>query len=574
MDSLEMDQDSGVSASSPSRIQRSKSPPKSVITVEDSMEKIDDLLNELGNIDTNIESQDDGLDPQLQTPQSIASTKSSSSIRFSLYPRKITQTQKHNINQLSQLKSLFKCILSTNNQSKLLPIRTNSKVLHLRTTDQINELTPIGAINFFKPNKGTSKTLTGDFHISSPLSYEELEAHPKIASWLGMNGYNIIKCECQTSDMVLIGILSRVQHFAWRADQRDIILNTPAWKENPFYLRLYPGTLSCNSKSTMTNVMMVEVDRSNITSGIQYFQTHFDGVNKLSPSNIPYSFYTLYQNRLNDEERLEIIKDSKRFTDCVSILHMKGIADIDQIVTLKRNIKVKLRTLLLRIPVKATSTQVLFHQIEKQKDNQNGSEWLTCAFYTVDTKNVLSSLPKLAALIKQYTDTEDHDKIFNNCDHKLYFETKTIPVKNGQLTTSSKPVPIETQEHTAKMLGRIQAIAPKRESANSVSNEIRHNMLRKQNSPPDQTTAPSASPPAINPEVGDDLPPAERRLAILEQNILQGNHRMDKLENICLQLKHNTDVISTQIQQLAQDLYRPESPSVGMHPNKAARTSD
>ncbi len=69
-------------------------------------------------------------------------------------------------------------------------------------------------------------------------------------------------------------------------------------------------------------------------------------------------------------------------------------------------------------------------------------------------------------------------------------------------------------------------------------------------------------------------PPAERRLAILEQNILQGNHRIDKLENICLQLKQNTDIISTQIQQLAQDLYRPDSPSAGMHPNKAARTSD
>jgi hypothetical protein len=57
--------------------------------------------------------------------------------------------------------------------------------------------------------------------------------------------------------------------------------------------------------------------------------------------------YTLYQNRLSDDERFEIIKDSKRFTDCVSIIHMKGIANIDQNVTIRNNVKVKLRTLLL-----------------------------------------------------------------------------------------------------------------------------------------------------------------------------------------------------------------------------------
>ncbi len=130
---------------------------------------------------------------ETQTNQIIKTTptiKSSSSICFSLCPRKIMHAQKALASQLVQMKPLFKCILSTNSQTKIFPICTDSKVLHLWTSDHINELTTIGVANFFKPNKGTNKTLTGDFHISSPLTYEELESHPKIASWLGMNGYN------------------------------------------------------------------------------------------------------------------------------------------------------------------------------------------------------------------------------------------------------------------------------------------------------------------------------------------------------------------------------------------------
>jgi hypothetical protein len=321
---------------------------------------------------------------------------------------------------------------------------------------------------------------------------------------------------------------------------------------------------------------MVEVDHPSISTGLSYFQNFFDGEKKLSPCNLPYTFYTLYQNRLSDEERFEIIKDSKRFTDCVSIIHLKGFTDIDQIVTLKKNVKVKLRTLLLRIPAKETSNHHMFHQIEKQKENQEGTEWFTCAFYTVDANKVLPSLPKLASIIKQFVVPEEHDNIFNNSEHKIYFETKTIPVKNGHLATSSKPVPLETQVHTAKILGKVQAMAPKRHSTTNTSNEIRQNMLRKPvpTADPNPKTYEQSVSSNLDEEERNDLPPAERRLVILEQSIISSNSRMDKLENICLQLKHNTDIISAQIQQLAQDLYQPDSPSRGMQPNKAARTSD
>jgi hypothetical protein len=65
---------------------------------------------------------------------------------------------------------------------------------------------------------------------------------------LTLQGYYMVLCDCQTSDMVRIGFLSRVRPFVWREDLRNIIKNTALWKSDPFQFRLYPGSLSCNKK--------------------------------------------------------------------------------------------------------------------------------------------------------------------------------------------------------------------------------------------------------------------------------------------------------------------------------------
>lgn len=48
---------------------------------------------------------------------------------------------------------------------------------------------------------------------------------------------------------------------------------------------------------------------------------------------------------------------------------------------------------------------------------------------------------------------------------------------------------------------------------------------------------------------------------------------MDKLESICTQLIHNTEIISNQIQQLASDYYSPDSP-VGQSKAEVVKTSE
>jgi hypothetical protein len=45
-----------------------------------------------------------------------------------------------------------------------------------------------------------------------------------------MNGYNVILNSCQTSDMVRLGFLYRVQNFTYRDDLKMHIMQSDQWK--------------------------------------------------------------------------------------------------------------------------------------------------------------------------------------------------------------------------------------------------------------------------------------------------------------------------------------------------------
>ncbi len=123
--------------------------------------------------------------------------------------------------QLKLFQSLSKCIKQIDHSSKILPIRNDVNMYPLSTTDQINALKHIGITNYFKPYKRFQKTIAGDFHVQSKFTYEELKDHQGLNTWLLQHGYNIVKNNCQTADMVKIGFLSRIRGFTLRADFQD-----------------------------------------------------------------------------------------------------------------------------------------------------------------------------------------------------------------------------------------------------------------------------------------------------------------------------------------------------------------
>ncbi len=100
-------------------------------------------------------------------------------------------TPQDNTTILLIIKQFFKCALSADSTTKILPIQVDSKVTP-KTTAQITDLTLNRARNYFKRNRGFNKALAGDFHISTPFTSEDFKCHSKISSWLTLNGYRII----------------------------------------------------------------------------------------------------------------------------------------------------------------------------------------------------------------------------------------------------------------------------------------------------------------------------------------------------------------------------------------------
>ena len=540
------------------------------ITVEDSLDAIDDLINEFT---TDIDEDEIILDQDvsLELPQAVPTTNTVNNIRFSLFPKRSTKQYQNVSESLPQIKTLFKNILHTHSSTKILTIRDDNPVFPIRTTDQINNLSMVGTMNYFKSSRSALKSLAGDYHISTALSFDDFKAHTKISSWLGLNGYNIIYHECQTSDMVLVGFLTRVRSFTWRDDLKSDIMATDQWKAAPFFFRLYPGTLSSNLKSAMSPILLVEVDRPKIEIGINFFKEVFDNENKVSSCSIAYPFFCLYKNRLSNEERFQIINDSKQHTENISIIHIAGIKNIDVMVTLKQNVQVKLRKLLLSLRAPGQPTQKLFIQVEKQND----PEWITCAFHTTDAESVLQKLPTLSSLIQQYIVPSSITDVFTSPDNKLRFVTKSIPVKKGNIQVAYIPISEETQQHTCRMLSKI-ALANKNKRVatahpgNDMSKLIqKHQQVQEASSlktantlhytPFMQLSGKENSPPLTLEKPVLHTDQIQHRFAILEDEIQKGSERMASIEDLCRDLKQGQDRMNHHLELISRDLY--DSPS-------------
>jgi len=310
------------------------------VTVEDSIEVIAELISEIqatDNLGVNI-------DPPSSSPLPTTQKSTQAPIRASL--AKMSRSNISDCMLLPTLKKFFHCLLSTSSVS-ILPIRNDSSVSPLKTTHDINELMQIGARHFFRPSKPNSGSLAGDFHLLSTFTYDELVLHPKLAPWMNLQGYYMVKCVCQSSEMIRVGFLSRVRPFIWREDLANMIRSICEWESSPFQFRLYPGSLSCNKKGLMTPILMVEVARGDVSAGIDFFCSSFDGENPLSPCGIPYLFITLYQNQLSDQECQQIIEDTIHHIGQVSLVHLHD--DIDALVTLRQNITTKLQNVLLSL---------------------------------------------------------------------------------------------------------------------------------------------------------------------------------------------------------------------------------
>jgi hypothetical protein len=184
-----------------------------------------------------------------------------------------------------------------------------------------------------------------------------------------MHGYNMFLNSCQTSDMVRIGFLSRVRTFTYRDNLCAHIMSSSQWESNQFHFRLYFDTFSTNAKGSLTYVLMIDVDRPSIETGMAFFQNYFDGDLFNSLNKLAYLFLPLYRKNYSEDKCLTIIKDNDHYTENVSVIALSGLNDLNTLVNLNQGTKTTIRHLLLAVPAQ-TSTNKLFLQIECQPLNQ------------------------------------------------------------------------------------------------------------------------------------------------------------------------------------------------------------
>jgi len=243
-----------------------------------------------------------------------------------------------------------------------------------------------------------------------------------------------------------------------------MIKETELYQSDPFQFCLFQGSLSSNKQGCMAPVLMVEVERENILSGLDYFCASFDGENPLSPCGHSFVFFTLYHNQLTVIERENIIQDNNHHIGDFDIVHLHSFQDLDGLITLKQNIKVKLRKLLLALCANQ-STKRLFIQVENVADPES----IVCALHSVDRDMVHANPPYISTYIRQGIIEEDLEKVFLYNDGNITAATKSIPIRAGNLQVNLKPVPSDVQERTECALHKTVIPAQKRSPRPSFS---------------------------------------------------------------------------------------------------------
>jgi hypothetical protein len=543
--------------------------------------------------DSPVQSTQVQLQNETALQQVIQLKPSSYRHRFSIYRRNGTPISK---NQLTLFKTFAHSIKSADHQAQILPIRSDKNMLPVTTTDQINNVDNTSIRNFFKPYKRTTKTLSGDFHIGTTLSFDEFKAHISISNWFELNGYNVTFCECQSSDMVKIGFLGRVRGFTYRDDMTLFITSHPKWIQDSFHFRLYYDTFVTKEKGKMTYVLMVDVDRPNVEKGISFFESLFDGIQKNSPNAIAYPFFTLYKNTYSEEERVGIISDTDLQTDNISVVTLHGLQEVDAQIRLCNGVKVPIRHLLLSIPCAGTTNGKLFLQVERQ----SGSDWLLCAFSSTDSSRVMTKIPNLAEILQRYVSSDDLDKLFRVADRVIKLNGQAVSVRKGRMYVPLLPVPETTLQHTKKVLSNITSHKTKRKkdgneqppglvspsSERTVEGVQPSSRLTARNSVSSMANT-AVSTQAMDEGDGTDITPGHsrvrhhqltpltddeltRRFHMIETEFQRSDERFNKLEHLCSNVATTNSEIVSQLSDLARVVNKLAA-SPHPHRSKSAR---
>ena len=305
--------------------------------------------------------------------------------------------------------------------------------------------------------------ITGKLVIESALSFDALEI--ALSGWLHKNYYQMSLSDCQTAELVTIGMLLHASYTMSRnefnANLKGIIQNKPENERFEVSVRKDKWFFSAGS----IDVLFVAVDRPNVIKGTNFFSELYDGENKKVPMGVPLWFIPTYQIDISDETREKIGQEQRTWRSNEAACFVQGFKDLSTIVTLSDGAQCSIRNLLLRFP---TGTQghprrTLFHSVDRDEIHEG---WIIVTYHKDDTTLFKRRSSNLAYEINQLLAPGEDKRVFINPTVGITFGgeiTKTYSAKY-QKGRQRAPTPVSPGiiTHFQSMIGKMQNVAIKR----------------------------------------------------------------------------------------------------------------
>jgi hypothetical protein len=291
---------------------------------------------------------------------------------------------------------------------------------------------------------------------------------------------------------------------------------------------------------------MIVVDRPSMDISHKYFSEWFDGDKPTSPNGLPYLFLPLHKKTYKDEERRQIVLDNEHHAGNSSVVALRGVQDLDKVLTLVNGVNITIRKLLLSVPAQGTTSGILFDQIERQSN----SSWLLCCFPSMDAAKVTIRLSSLEDSLKKYVRDTNHQELFDE-DGALQFCGQVAPVPKGKQLPRIE-VPAHVQDYASRSLRKLytptakhQAIAVEEDSLPEVipvvTPRARSNIAT--DNLGSEFALPKPQPPTA----------IEATISNLQEASRTYGNTLETLEKCCFQLAATTEKLSLEVRTLNAD---------------------
>lgn len=390
------------------------------------------------------------------------------------------------ISRSEAFKSFYIAMKHEDNQAAVRPFYSGDeqKLPSITASTQVQKPELIDIQRYhrgFIPNQKFS--LTGEMVIESSLAFDALEI--ALSGWLHKNYYSMSLSECQTAELVTVGVLIRssftINRNELNSSLKSLISALP--EDERFDVSVRKDEWYCSAGKI--DMLFVAVDRPNINNGINFMSKMYNGVNKKVPQGNIMWFLPTYQLEITEEIREKIGQEQRAWRGSEMACFVQGFQDPSKVVKLADGTLQTIRNLLFLFPsgIKGHPRKTLFHGVDKDPVHDG---WIILRYNKDDAALFRQRSPNLAFEINKLLEEGEDTQVFTNPDVGLSFGGEISKAYSAKFLRGRKrnPVPVDSEvvQHFNTMIGKLQNIAIKRAPVQQTPQEMASHHSTIQNS--------------------------------------------------------------------------------------------